>query len=145
MANTTVSERGPHSPAHLDRPVDERMTNRRPSDEASMILRKISGAGMPFGMMNLGVSLPDKTMSLPPFPRNPMENSSFQDFLDLAKQPQILGRQMTAVIGQLQIFKVQYVVLCLLLSACLTRPCSRNRIASYMGNINQHLLCYCVP
>jgi len=67
------------------------MTNRRPSDEASMILRKISGAGMPFGMMNLGVSLPDKTMSLPPFPRNPMENSSFQDFLDLAKQPQILG------------------------------------------------------
>ena len=58
----------PHSPSHLERPVDERMHIRRPSDEASNILRKFSGAGLqyvPNIPMNLGVSLPEKAMSFP--------------------------------------------------------------------------------
>ena len=85
-----------HSPQHLARPTDDYFQNRRPSDEASQILRKISGAGMPptFGF-NLGVMPMDKTQSLPPIWARygmgmgigglGMESSSFQDFGDLAK------------------------------------------------------------
>ena len=60
---------GPNSnPFQLDQPYsDDRMHNRRPSDEATIILRKISGAGPPppLGMCNMGMSMPDRTGSLP--------------------------------------------------------------------------------
>ena len=86
-----------HSPQHLARPHDEYFQNRRPSDEASQILRKISGAGLaPMLGFNLGVNQMDKTQSLPPIWARygimggggigmGMESSSFQDFGELAR------------------------------------------------------------
>ena len=82
-----------HSPQHLARPHDEYFQNRRPSDEASQILRKISGAGLaPTFGFNLGVNQMDKTQSLPPIWARygimggmGMESSSFQDFGELAR------------------------------------------------------------
>ena len=66
--------------------MDDRMHNRRPSDEASMILRK--GAGMNFNMI-------DKTASLPISVRHPSytsESSSFHDFSGFFRQGNTLGR-----------------------------------------------------
>ena len=90
-----------HSPQHLSRPQDDYFHNRRPSDEASQILRKISGAGLiPNTGFNLGVGQMDKTQSLPPIWARygmgigvagmGMESSSFQDFGELARM-QTLG------------------------------------------------------
>ena len=85
-----------HSPQHLTRPLDDYFQNRRPSDEASQILRKISGAGLTpnFGF-NLGVGMMDKTQSLPPLwaqrgmgfggPGMGMESTSFQELSDFAR------------------------------------------------------------
>ncbi len=90
----------PLSPQCLERPFDERSHNRRPSDEATMILRKISSSGncgvSPFTMFgnSLGVNLPEnKTHSLPPG-FMPMESSSYQDFMDIPRMTQhnTLGR-----------------------------------------------------
>ena len=76
------------SPQRLDRPMDERLHNRRPSDEASQILRKISGAGMPG--YNYFV---DKHMSLPvPFRHSiPTESSSFHDFSEFTRHQYMFG------------------------------------------------------
>ena len=86
-----------HSPQHLTRPHDEYFLNRRPSDEASQILRKISGAGLaPMLGFNLAMNPMDKTQSLPPIWARyggmggggmgmGMESSSFQDFGELAR------------------------------------------------------------
>jgi len=58
---------GPNSnQIQLDQPFpDDRVHNRRPSDEAAIILRKISGTGPPpsLGMINMGMSV-DRTASL---------------------------------------------------------------------------------
>ena len=46
--------------------MDDRLHNRRPSDEAANIIRKFSGAGQhpPLVACNMGVSMPDRTGSL---------------------------------------------------------------------------------
>ena len=90
-----------HSPQHLARPLEEYLQNRRPSDDATQILRKISGAGLaPNVGFNLGVNPIDKTQSLPPLWQRygmgmgiagmGLESSSFHDFADLART-QTLG------------------------------------------------------
>ena len=74
--------------------MDERMHIRRPSDEASNILRKFSGAGLQYAPnvpMNLGVSLPEKAMSFPRQASLTLESPSSYHDLDMARQ-QILGR-----------------------------------------------------
>lgn len=94
------------SPQCLERPFDERTHNRRPSDEASLILRKISTGGnsgvSPYNTFgpSLAVNMPEnKTHSLPPvFMRTGggfqtvgalgMESSAFQDFSDIARMNQ---------------------------------------------------------
>ena len=61
------------------------MHSRRPSDEAAIILRKISDAGqnLTFGQYNMGMSMPDKTGSLPPAMRGlPLDRMGYQTFFD---------------------------------------------------------------
>ena len=106
------------SPQCLERPFDERSHNRRPSDEASLILRKISTGGnsgaspyTTFGP-SLAVNMPEnKTHSLPPgFMRTAggfqsvgamgMDTSAFHDFIDIARmnqQQHTLGIQVLSL------------------------------------------------
>ncbi len=90
------------SPQCLERPFDDRSHNRRPSDEAAIILRKISSSGhcgvSPYMFGNsLAVNMPEnKTHSLPPgFVPNAMDIASFQGYGEMARMNQhqhTLGR-----------------------------------------------------
>ncbi len=102
-ANMSPSHSPILSPQCLERPFDERSHNRRPSDEATLILRKISSSGncgvSPYSMFgnSLAVNmLENKTHSLPPgFVPNVMESSSFQGYGEMARmnqQQNTLGR-----------------------------------------------------
>ena len=75
---------GPGPGIRLDQPMDDRLHNRRPSDEANIILRKISGAGQhpPLAACNMGMSMPDRTSSLPPGMKGPLDGFPFVGAFD---------------------------------------------------------------
>lgn len=90
------------SPQCLERPLDDRAHNRRPSDEATMIFRKMSASGNsgfnPYNYTSLSVDMVDnKTHSLPPYAMRyggfvgggmTLESSSYQDFSDYSRMQQ---------------------------------------------------------